>query len=126
MAHVLHAVTFDDGTESHTLEPPDWVDMSQAWAPVSISSIFEAYSGAATKQINSGATQKQRLTITVTGCQPPSLEDLDQSLVWTVTTIDPDDVDSSAAHTMWCEGPPEQTIDNKTAKRSWTINLREQ
>lgn len=124
--HALHKIVFNDGTAAAvTLEPPAWREMSYSWEPVPISSIFEAYDGSAKKQINSGATQKWTLSVTVEGCEDPGLDSLSQSVTWTVTLIDRDG-QSAHAYTLWPIGPPQQSINPKIAQRSWTIRFREE
>ena len=124
--HILHKVTFYDGTSTVTLEPPDWEEMTYDWEPVPVSSMFEGYNGAATKQVNSGATQKWRLTVAVSGCKEPDLDGLSQSVTWTVTLISRDAINAAVAYTLWPVSPPRQSINSKAARRTWTISFREE
>ena len=125
MSHRLHQITFDDGTSSVTLEPPAWEEMSYDWEPVAISSMFEAYSGAAQKQINVGATAKWNLTVSVTGCKAPATTGLDQSVTWEVTLINRDAIDSANTYTLWPSDFASQEVNPRTARRSWTSTFRE-
>lgn len=127
MTHPLHSIEFDDGTATAvTLEPPAWTDMSYNWEPVPRSSVFEAYDGTAAKQVNSGSTQKWRLTVTVTGCGHPGLAALSQSVTWTVTMIDRDATTTAQSYTMWPLTPPPQGIDCKGAVRTWNMEFRQE
>ena len=125
MSHILHQITFNDGTSSVTLEPPAWEEMSYDWSPVPISSMFEAYSGAAQKQINSGATPKWNLTVSVNGCDKPATTGLDQGVTWSVTLIDRDSIDASKTYTLWPVDFSSQEINARTARRAWTATFRE-
>lgn len=124
--HILHKITFFDGTTTVTLEPPDWEEMSYQWLPVQISSVFEAYSGAAKKQVNSGAAQKWRLSVSVTGPKEPNLDALSQAVTWTVTLVDRDDFTAAQAYTLWPVDPPQQSINPRSAKRTWRIGFRQE
>ena len=123
--HILHSVTCNDGATGRTLAPPTWDSMSYTWEPVPIRSLFEAYDGSATLQVNSGATQKRRIRLDVTGKCAPKFDGMNYATTWTLTLVRFDSISAATGYTVWPLGPPTQTIDANGGERAWTMEFRQ-
>lgn len=124
----VHQVVIDDGTHpALTLAEGATRAFPVTWEPHPlISSLFQADNGTSIKQVNAGATQKYRITISGGGECPSGIHGLDYESTWSVTIADIDDPSATKNWpALWPVDPPQEERDMNTAENRWRMVLQE-